>query len=107
MGAKKISARGQRRLDARELAKLVHQRQKLARLEQGGSPQNPLPVISASLVEAQAGSLPCPLCGEKLRVGEHTAETIDGARLRVAHVSCTRCGVPRSIYFRIDSAQPS
>ena len=107
MAARKLSPRGQRRLQARGNAKLVKDRERLARLEVGGSPDNPVNVVSASVVEAQAGSVPCPLCGEKLRVGEHTAETIHGVRLRVAHMACTQCGAPRSLYFRIAPPLPN
>ena len=107
MAAKKLSPRGQRRLLARGEAKLVKERQRLGRLEAGGSPENPVTVVSASLVEPHAASVPCPLCGEKIRIVEHAAETIDAVRLRVVRVVCTRCGVPRSLYFRIAPLLPN
>ena len=104
---KKLGARAERREKARVAAKLIDGRQKLARMEVGGSPANPFEVVSASLVGVQAASLPCPLCGEKLRIDEHAAKTIDRARLRIVRATCTRCGVPRSFYFRITSTQPN
>ena len=107
MAKRKISPRGQRRLLARDTAKLVHERQRLARLEVGGSLERPIVVGSASLVEAQAGSIPCPLCGEGVRVLEHAAETIDNVRLRIARVACTRCGALRSLYFQIAPSLPN
>ena len=79
----------------------MRERERLARAEVGGRPGNSLQISSASLVELQARSMACPLCGSSMRVGEHTAETIEGERLRVAHVVCAACGVPRKIYFRI------
>jgi hypothetical protein len=45
----------------------------------------------------------CPLCGGGLHLDEHRAETIDGARLRVAAVRCAACGVRRSLHFRLAS----
>jgi ribosomal protein S27AE len=90
-----------RRAQERALEKLAIQREKLARLEAGGSHENPVVLESASQVEVHAGSLRCPRCDAPCRVAEHLAETIDGARLRVAKLVCGSCGTGRSVYFRI------
>lgn len=79
--------------------------ERLAHLEPGGSPERPLLIDSPVLVETRAVAKPCPLCAGSLRLDAHTAETVDGVRLRVASVCCTQCGVRRSVYFRL--AEPS
>ena len=90
-----------RRALARESAKLVEKKWKLAALESGGAPDRPIEVASASVVESHARALPCALCDGAVRVDQHTAEEHGGARLRVARVVCTRCGTPRAIYYRL------
>lgn len=86
---------------------MIRERERLARAEVGGRPGNALEISSASLVELQARSTSCPRCGGTLRVDEHTAETIEGERLRIAHVVCVACGAPRKIYFRIVVSAPN
>lgn len=90
-----------RRIAERETAKLVQNKKKLAALESGGAPDRAIGIPSASVVETHARAVPCPLCEGAVRVLDHTAEEHGGARLRVAHVTCTRCGAPRAIYYRI------
>lgn len=102
MAARKKSARLLRRLRAREQEKLVHDLERLARLEPGGSPERPIVIDSPAIVDVRAEGKDCPLCGGSLKLEEHAAETFDGARLRVARVACTTCGVKREIYFRLD-----
>jgi hypothetical protein len=101
MGAKKLSARAERRAQARAAEKLATQRERLARLEVGGAPEHPLVVESASQVEVNARLLRCVRCDGSYRVDEHLAETIDGQRLRAAKLVCLACGAHRSVYFRI------
>jgi hypothetical protein len=91
----------------RDAVKLARAKEKLASLEAGGAPDRPLEVKSASVVEVMAKSLPCVICGENVRVEEHTAEAIDGRPLRAAHVRCVQCGAKRTIWFRIGTTQPS
>jgi hypothetical protein len=95
-------SRRERRARAREQTALVRDLEKLARLEPGGGPDKPLIVESVAQVEVMATSRPCPLCEGGLRLVEHAAETVDGARLRVARLTCTMCGVSRARYFRLD-----
>lgn len=102
MGERKKPSRSQeRRAQARAEEKLVRKREKLAKLEAGGSPDFPIEVVSASVVEPKAKSMPCPRCLVPCRIEEHAAQTIDGKRLRIARVQCGQCGERRSIYFRI------
>jgi hypothetical protein len=100
-------ARTLRRKHQREHIKLVRQREHLARLEPGGSAENPLEIASASLVEVSARAQLCLLCDGPVRVDEHAAVAIDGVRLRVARVVCTRCGNERRIFFRLVSPLPN
>lgn len=93
--------RRDRRAAGRERQKLVRDLERLARLEAGGSPERPLTIDSPAVVEVRAVAKPCPLCEGPLRLDEHAAEEIDGVRLRVASVTCTLCGVRRSIYFHL------
>jgi hypothetical protein len=95
------TSRRERRARAREQAELVRDLEKLSRLEPGGGPDRPLDVESVAQVEVIATSRPCPLCQGGLRLVEHAAETVGGARLRVARLTCTVCGVPRARYFRL------
>jgi predicted RNA-binding Zn-ribbon protein involved in translation (DUF1610 family) len=99
--------RSQRRADARRSAKDVRDRERLARLESGGTPEHPIDVISASLVEAKARSMVCPVCGAFVRVDEHAARSINEVPLRLAHVSCPMCGHRRVVYFAIRAPLPN
>lgn len=99
-------ARKGRRAQARRREKLARELERLARLMPGGSPERPIAVAAAPQVDVIAGQTPCPVCQAALRLEEHAAETIDGVRLRVAHVLCAACGVRRRLYFRIADALP-
>jgi len=100
MAEKKRRPRTARRQEEEAARRLVHERQRLSLLEPGGSPERPILVASSSVVDLRAGSHPCPLCKGGLRIVEHLART---AILRELRVACTRCGVPRSLFFRIGS----
>ncbi len=97
-------SRGKKGRRERERAreKLVRQLEELAELELGGSPDRPMVVDSPAIVDLRAVARPCPLCEGSLKLEDHVADEIDGVRLRVARLSCTRCGVRRSRYFRLD-----
>ena len=79
----------------------MRDQERLARLQPGGTPERPLPIESPAQVDVIAAATPCPLCGGTLRLAEHAAETLAGVRLRVAHLTCTRCRAPRALYFRL------
>jgi hypothetical protein len=102
-GRKKLTPNGERRARARAEEKLGRKRELLSKVETGGNPQRPIDVASASVVEAQAKSIPCPRCLGPCRVEEHAADTVEGKRLRIARVACGNCGGRRAIYFRIVS----
>ena len=105
--AKKTRPRGQRRESARAQSKLSKARQRLFELELGGSAERPLPVASAAVIEPQAESVPCPLCGGKHEVVEHVAVIRLGVRLREARLRCRQCGAARSLWFRINDVGPN
>ncbi|APR79659.1 Hypothetical protein A7982_05006 [Minicystis rosea] len=90
-----------RREEDRAMAKMAKDLDKLALHAPGGSPERAIEITSPSEVEVQARSTPCPICRGELRIEEHTAETIDGLRVRVAKVLCTVCRSRRSLYFRL------
>lgn len=102
-----ISERAARNAAERARVKLADAGAKLAQLEAGGSPENPIELESASLVEPTTTSTPCARCGGHLRVDDHTAEKINGALTRVVHAHCYECGAPRVLYMRILSALPN
>jgi hypothetical protein len=105
----KKPSRTERRQAARDAAKLVRAREKLAALEPGGAPDRPIEVSSASSVEPHAASLPCAQCSEhRMRVESHDALTTeDGRRLRRVQTRCGRCGALRVLYFRLGTAMLS
>jgi hypothetical protein len=98
---KKRSPKAERRAKARAEEKLGKKREQLAKIEAGGSPERPIDVVSVSVVETRAKSMPCPGCLGTSRVEEHAAETVEGRRLRIARMQCAQCGARRVVYFRI------
>jgi hypothetical protein len=92
-----------RRAEDRTQDKLARDLDRLATLGPGGSPERAIVVTSPAEVEVQARATPCPICRGELRVEEHTAETLGGARVRVARVACTFCRARRAIYFRLSA----
>jgi len=98
---KKPRARTVRRQQARYSEKLARDREKLARLETGGSPDRPVILESASQIEVHARS------ESDLRIVEHEAPTVGEQRLRVVRMVCPRCGAPRQAWFKIEARLPS
>ena len=105
--AKKPRPRAKRRESQRAGEKLKAARERLFQLEIGGSPERPLPVVSAAVVEAHAESVPCPRCEGKHEVVEHVAVTVSRVRLREARLRCRQCGTARSLWFRISDVGPN
>ncbi len=95
------SPRAARRARERETRKMRDDLERLARLEEGGAPENPIEVTSSAQVDARTESTACPLCEGRLQLDEHVAETVDGTRLRVARCHCVECGTAREIYFHL------
>ena len=104
---KKLAPRAERRQRARTAHQLGRARERLARLEPGGSSERPIEVESASQVEPHALAMACLRCDGYGRLEEHAAETVKGERLRVARTACPRCGATREVWFRIAVKLPS
>jgi hypothetical protein len=98
---KKLRPNAQRRASARRLEKLAKDRARLATLEAGGTPDRPIEVSSASLIEPKARSLRCVRCEEPYQVEHHAADTVANRRLRIVTATCARCGSSRAVYFQI------
>jgi hypothetical protein len=107
MSRRKLSPRAERRAAERAAEKIAHARERLARLEPGGDPSRPVVVESASQVEPHALALSCLRCDGPLRLEEHTAETYEDQRLRLARLRCPRCGAHRQVWFQIRTPLPS
>ena len=105
--AKKPRPRAKRRETERAGEKLKAARERLLQLEIGGSPERPVPVVSAAVVEAHAESVPCPRCDGKHEVVEHVAVTVSRVRLRQTRLRCRQCGTTRSLWFRINDVGPN
>lgn len=86
---------------------LVAARERLARIEPGGTPSLPIDVESASQIEVRAESTPCLRCQGPYRIDEHTAERLAGNDVRVVRVYCHHCGARRVMYFRVAPAVAS
>jgi hypothetical protein len=84
--------------------KLYEGRLKLAALDQGGSPERPLDVSSASVVESRAEAEPCLRCGLPMKTAEHTTASGPNGLLRLVRLSCRSCGADRTMYLRIVSS---
>ncbi len=93
-----------RRAEDRAQDKLSRDLEKLWQLAPGATAARPIVVESPSEVEVRAASIPCPICRSELRVEEHTAETVNGRRLRVARVACGFCRAKRPVYFQLASS---
>jgi hypothetical protein len=107
-GAKtKKLGRKERRERERAAEKIVRAKEKLARMEEGGAPERPIVLESASQVETHARSTTCARCDVPHHVDDHTAETAGDVRLRVAHVRCAMCGSRRAIYYRLAPPLPN
>jgi hypothetical protein len=73
-------------------------RERLASLLPGGSPDRAIVVSSAAVIEARTTALPCPHCGGHYRVLEHTRPW---AGVRRVDAACRHCSAPRTLWFRI------
>jgi hypothetical protein len=98
--------RTRRREAERAARQIVRDRQRLSQLVEGGAADRPITVVSSSVIAGRATSQPCPLCEGTLRLDEDTAEKVDGRSLRLAHMTCVRCGVKRGLWFRIVQRLP-
>ncbi len=101
---KKRPERTARRKAERESRQLVRDREQLAALVAGGSPERPIEVPSSAVIEGRAQSQRCPQCEGSYLIEDHQAPS--GAQRMVA-VRCQRCGVARRLWFKIVTSGPS
>lgn len=97
-------ARTDRRAAERAAERLAEDCERLWRLERGGSPEQPLAVDSASVIEVRAAATPCPVCQGALLVVQHRAVVHQGLPLRAVELQCRACGRARTQWFRVGSA---
>jgi len=100
MGRKRPE-RTERRARERDARQLVRDREKLAKLVAGGAREHPLEVPSAAVIEGRTMAQPCVQCAGEYRIIDHRSE---GAGMRALDVRCQRCGVARTLWFRIVAA---
>ncbi len=91
-----------KREQQRALRKSVRQLERLAAELPGGSPERPIDVASASVVETKARATPCLQC-QALEMeirADHATSTTRGVLRELAMV-CRRCHAPRAVWFRL------
>lgn len=101
MARKPKRARTVRREAERSALALAQNRERLFALERGGSPERPIEIPAASVVEVSASAVECPRCSGRHHLDEHLAVTVAGVRLREARLTCRECGTHRSLWFRL------
>jgi hypothetical protein len=106
-GKKGARARTQRRVDERAARQLVRDRERLAALEPGGTPDRPIAVETPAVIEAQVADQPCIQCTGRLRVDEHAVDVHGGVHLRVVRARCLGCGTPRVRWFKVEPPRPN
>ena len=93
--------RNKRRELERELRKQVRRTEALAGRLPGGSPELPIDVASAAIVEGKARATPCIQCeGDMELCGDRATSTARGV-LREIALACRRCHTPRTLWFRV------
>jgi hypothetical protein len=94
--------RRQQREKQRALRKSVRQLERLAAELPGGSPERPIDVASASVVDTKARAVPCVQCEAiemELR-GDRATSTARGV-LRELAMICRQCHAARAVWFRV------
>jgi hypothetical protein len=99
--------RRQQRERDRALRKEVRRTEQLAAELPGGSPDLPIEVASASVVETMARATPCVQCGGELDLGGDRATSTARGVVRAIALTCRRCHAPRTLWFRIASRAPN
>jgi hypothetical protein len=93
-----------RRARERAARQLVRDREKLASLVPGGSEGRPIEVDSSAVIEGRVRGMPCVQCEGGYRIADHRSV---GAGVRAVDVRCERCGVARTVWFRIVVDEPN
>ena len=94
--------RRQQREQQRALRKTVRQLERLAAELPGGSPEQPIDVASASVVETKARAIPCVQCQAiELELRADRATSTPRGVLRELAMVCRQCHAPRAVWFRV------
>lgn len=94
-------------MHARAAEKAARDRERLAHVEEGGTPERPIELESASQIEPHALAASCLRCDGPNRLEEHAAVTVSDQRLRLVRMACARCGAKRTMWFRLAPKLPS
>ncbi len=98
---KKLRARTVSRSAARKHDKLIDDRERLARLEPGGSAERAIEIEAASQLPLRAESYACLRCDGRVRYVEDRVLDVGGGLRRAATVACKQCGTTRELWFSI------
>ncbi|MGE0871107.1 MAG: hypothetical protein AB7P03_21260 [Kofleriaceae bacterium] len=79
-------------------------RERLASLVRGGSPDRPIAVASAAVIEIRVGAMNCADCGWTYRLLEHVRAA---PGVRRVDVECRGCSTHRSFWFRLTANEPN
>jgi hypothetical protein len=90
-----------RRERDRALRKQVRRTEALAGGLPGASPERPIDVVSASVIEGKARAMPCVQCGGDVELRGDRATSTPRGILREIALACRRCHAPRTLWFRI------
>jgi predicted Zn finger-like uncharacterized protein len=101
---RKRPERTERRARERAARQLVRDREKLASLVPGGAEARPIEVVSSAVIEGRVRGMPCVQCEGEYRIADHRSA---GAGMRAVDVRCGRCGVARTLWFRIVADEPN
>jgi hypothetical protein len=93
--------RRKQREEARAARKQVRRTEALAGKLPGGSPEYPLEVTSAAVVEGAARATPCIQCGGDLELRSDRATSTARGIVREMALVCRLCHAPRTLWFRI------
>lgn len=96
--------RTERREREREARKLVRVKERLSKLERGGTQEHPIEVGSSAVVEVRIHGMQCPQCAGHYQIVDHRSA---GQGIRPVDVKCNVCGAPRTLWFRIVEDQPN
>jgi predicted Zn finger-like uncharacterized protein len=96
--------RTERRERERAAVKLVRTKERLSKLERGGTQEHPIEVGSSAVIEVRIHGMECPQCEGDYQVIDHRSA---GQGIRPVDVKCRTCGAPRTLWFRIVEDQPN
>jgi predicted Zn finger-like uncharacterized protein len=101
---KKRPERTERRARERAARQLVRDKEKLSKLEAGGTSEHPIEVSSSAVVEIRVHAMRCPQCDGAYTIVDHRSA---GGGMRPVDVKCNTCGTPRTLWFRIVVDEPN